>query len=328
MSAPEFEAEPSPIDGIIAESPAMKHALRQARRYTTTSLPILVSGATGTGKEIIARYLHWLRGEHLPYIDLNCAAFPRDMIESLLFGHRKGTFTGAYSDRQGLIEAAHGGTLYLDELCSLSLEGQGKLLRVMETKRNRRLGDAQSRPVSFTLIASVQHNPKELVAAKRLREDLYYRLSVCRIHLTPLRERPEDLTPLAELFAARYGKRLAPGAARALRDRAWEGNARDVFGAITRAALMSDEAVISREELEAAADDNGGLQAADDGGSPERRELLRLYIEHKGDTRAMAEALRVSRATVYRQLERHRIGPRRKGMGHGRQGEAGGGDGV
>lgn len=230
----------------------------------------------------------------------------------MLFGHGKGSFTGAHRDQPGLLEGAHGGTVYLDELCSLPLGGQAKLLRVVETMRNRRLGETLSRELSFSLVASVQEDPWHLVRTGALRRDLYFRLAVCRIHLPPLCERPEDVGPLAELFAARHGKQLSPGAARALQGREWPGNARELFGVIARAAIKADQAAISYEVLEAAANDTGAYLPGGQEGSPERRELLRLCLEYDWNTRAIAAARRVSRATVYRDLKRHRLEPRRR----------------
>ena len=147
---------PDADDRIVAASAAMQAALGLAKRYAQARCSVLVSGATGTGKEVLARYIHDVSGSTRPFIDVNCAALPREMLEGLLFGHRRGTFTGAVEHQRGLIEAAHGGTLYLDELCSLPSDCQAKLLRVLESRVVRRLGEEQSRAVDFQLVSSVR----------------------------------------------------------------------------------------------------------------------------------------------------------------------------
>ena len=234
-------------DGIIGTSPALRKVLEQITIVAPTSATVLVQGESGTGKELVARALHDRSGRrHRPLITVNCASIPRDLFESEFFGHIKGAFTNALRDRAGRFQAADGGTLFLDEVGEITIELQGKLLRVLQDGQFERVGDDMTRTVDVRVIAATNRDLEREVSAGHFRRDLYYRLSVFPIALPPLRERPEDITELAGHFvqvaARRYGKRaprLTVAAGRQLEAYSWPGNVRELQHVIERAVLLS-----------------------------------------------------------------------------------------
>ena len=229
---------------IIGRSLAIQRALGLADRYARSKLPILLLGATGTGKELFAQHIHRLSGRRGTVVDVNCAALPRDMVESLLFGHCRGAFTGAMTTTVGLVEQADGGTLFLDEVGSLPLELQGKLLRVLETGEVRRLGAGMKRQVDLRVIAAAQPDLNQAIGADRFRRDLFQRLAGVLIELPPLVDRPEDIVSLAEHFARLGGLVLEPGVEPVLRNYSWPGNARELRLAIERAGHLAENGTI------------------------------------------------------------------------------------
>lgn len=229
----EHQADMPSYRGIVGASSAMRHVFAWLRRLEGSLATVLVEGESGVGKERVAQALH--QGSQVaegPLVTLNCGAFPRELIASELFGHRRGAFSGAIDDRQGAFQCADGGTLFLDEIGELPLELQPMLLRAIELGEVRRIGDEQARHVSVRVVAATHRNLEAEVAAGRFRQDLFYRLAVVRLLVPPLRERPDDIAPLARHFAAKQGMALDDTTLAELRCRAWPGNARELKNAL------------------------------------------------------------------------------------------------
>ena len=293
----------APAVAIMGTSMAVRRAIGLVDRFARTQLPILVVGATGTGKELIAQRVHALSGRRGELVDVNCGALPGEMIESLLFGHRRGAFTGAVADSQGLIAQAHGGTLFLDELASLPLAGQAKLLRVLETREVRRVGDGAKVSVDFRLVAAVQEDLAVSAAKGAFRLDLAQRVSGVVVELPPLAERQEDIAPLAQHFAAMHGSALTRDALRLLMSHDWPGNVRELKVRIERAAIGSGRHLITAQELSEAMPGNGRhLDAGHDASA-----LVRACADAEWDAIRAAALLGISRATLYRRLKVHRL---------------------
>ncbi len=232
------------IPNLIAVSPMSLQVLQLARRAAKTSATILIGGESGTGKERLARYIHDMsvRSEK-PFVAINCAAIPETMLESILFGHNKGAFTGAISAQPGKFELAQGGTLLLDEISELPLNLQAKLLRVLQEKEVERLGSNQTIALDVRIIAASNKDLRKLVACGLFREDLFYRLDVLPMNWPALRERPEDIIPLANYFIERYasqqGYRLSERACQLLLSYEWPGNVRELDNVIQRSLIMA-----------------------------------------------------------------------------------------
>ncbi|MCA9263928.1 MAG: sigma-54-dependent Fis family transcriptional regulator [Planctomycetales bacterium] len=247
MSAPAPQTGP-PIPGIIGSSPAMEEVYRTTRRVAQSNASVLILGETGTGKELIASALHQLsRRAAGPLVRVNCGALTESLLESELFGHVRGAFTGAVNNRAGRFEAAHGGTIFLDEIDSTSLKLQVKLLRVLQEREFQRVGDTQTIRVDTRVIAASNRRLMEEVELGRFREDLYWRLNVIPIHLPPLRERREDLRALVTHFLNyynetndRYVSFINPDALAALEAYDWPGNVRELQNYIERAVVMAE----------------------------------------------------------------------------------------
>ena len=273
MSGPSYE-----FPGILGESPALRAALDQAARIIPhPHITALITGETGTGKELLARALHDHGPRRTgPFVDVNCAAIPDNLLEAELFGHEKGAFTDATSTKPGLFEIATGGTIFLDEIGHLPLALQGKLLRTLEERTVRRIGGTRSIPIDVRVVAATHVNLARAVRRGEFREDLYYRLNIVPIALPPLRARADDVVPLARQFLTRFaadygleGATFTPGAERALRSRSWPGNVRELRNAVERAVLLArgpvlDAATLSIEHDEtpaATGDGANGLKA-------------------------------------------------------------------
>jgi hydrogenase-4 transcriptional activator len=243
--------------GIVAASKAMRSVLDQIRRIRSSDVTVLITGESGVGKELIARAIHHESARRTKtFLPFNCAAVPSDLVESRLFGHRRGAFTGASSDRTGIARAAEGGTLFLDEIGEVSLEIQPKLLRFLQDHEIQPLGEDRPITVDVRVVAATNRNLEDFVAERRFREDLYYRLNVIRVNLPPLRERREDIKPLAERFLREVCERekrnaaLSPEAAERLENFAWPGNVRQLRNEIERAvAMVEDDGVVLPEHF-------------------------------------------------------------------------------
>jgi DNA-binding NtrC family response regulator len=239
-------------DGLVAESKAMRDILEVVRRVAGTDATVLIQGGTGTGKERIAKLIHYQspRGSR-PLQSINCAAFPETLLESELFGYEKGSFTGAQSRKIGLFEAASGSTLFLDEVGDMSLNTQAKVLRAIQEKEIRRVGGTAPISVDIRIIAATNQNLEENIRKGSFREDLYYRLKVIPVFIPPLSERKEDIRALAAFFLSRRGrsKKLSPAALSALEGYGWPGNVRELEAVIERVAILSPSDEIAEEDL-------------------------------------------------------------------------------
>ena len=263
-TARKIEKEPSlgllKDEFVVGNDPAMDEVLRLVRKVSTTDTTVLITGETGTGKELIARIIHdrsnrSSRSSH-PFIAINCAAIPDELTESELFGYEKGAFTGAVLSKPGRFELADKGTLFLDEIGTLSQKVQGKLLRVLQEKNFERVGGIKTITVDTRLIAATNTNLKAAVEEGRFREDLFYRLNVIQVNLPPLRERPGDILPLVDLFLKRFNQKMDKKVTELENDALtqllvyhWPGNIRELENAIERAVLMTDDSIIHLEDL-------------------------------------------------------------------------------
>jgi formate hydrogenlyase transcriptional activator len=251
-SVSQYEFSERRFEQIIGNSSALESALQKVERVAPTSSTVLIEGETGTGKELIARAIHNLSPRcGRPFVKLNCAAIPLDLLESELFGHEKGAFTGAIAQKIGRFEMAHTGTLFLDEVGDLPQALQPKLLRVLQEQEFERLGSGRTHAVDVRLVAATHCNLAEMVAANEFRNDLYYRLNVFPVVLPPLRERQEDVPALVkhfvEVFTRKIGKQISDIPAEtmsALMSHSWPGNIRELQNLIERAVILSDGGVL------------------------------------------------------------------------------------
>ena len=309
--------------GMVGRSVAMREVFSVLERVAPTDLTVLVTGETGTGKELVSRALHERSSRRdKPFVVFDCGAVARNLIESELFGHERGAFTGAVAPRAGVFEQAHGGTIFLDELGELPLELQPTLLRVLEQRQVRRVGDRKVRPVDVRVVAATNRDLEAEVAAGRFREDLYYRLNVVEVALPPLRDRPEDLPLLVEhlLRAAPMSHTvvgLSSGAADRFARWPWPGNVRELRNTLLRALPFCDGDRIDLALLPAAMQ-RPNVEPSDDVSLEQAREqavsrveqsyLKRLLERHDGDLDAVAAAAGMDRRALSRLLRRHKLG--------------------
>ncbi|MCP2500498.1 MAG: sigma-54 dependent transcriptional regulator [Deltaproteobacteria bacterium] len=321
----EIEKTARPEEILYASRP-MEEVVRTAGKVKDYDATALVTGESGTGKELVARLLHFGgRRKGKPFVAVNCGAIPETLLESELFGHRRGAFTEARSDRAGLIEEAGGGTLFLDEIGELPLPLQTKLLRFLQEGEIRRLGDTETRKVNVRLVAATARDLEREVAGGRFREDLFYRLNVIRIHVPPLRERRDDIPLLAKHFLShycgKYGKRemlLSTDALAAMTAHEWRGNVRELRNLMERCALLATGPEVTRAGLLAVWKGSGSHDGGETGPafeirvpvSPERpdlkaavreleRRLIRIALERTGGSRPKAaELLGISHPTL------------------------------
>src|SRR5215210_4659687 len=305
---------------LIADSPAMRPVLELVSQVGPSDANVLITGENGTGKEVIARTLHALSlRASKPMVTVNAGALAEGTFESELFGHVRGAYTDAKTDRVGRFELADGGTLFLDEIANVPVNLQPKLLRVLETGEFERVGSSQTRRVDVRVLSATNANLKEEAASGRFRQDLFFRLNTVEMHLPPLRERPEDIPALATHFlgrhAHRYRKELTgfePAALEALAAYAWPGNVRELDHVVQRAVLLARGAEVKAPDL-------GILQSAQGSGGAERRleemsleEVERLLIQKAlrrfgGNVSQAAEALGLSRSALYRRMQKYEI---------------------
>lgn len=250
---PGEEARPSDDGEFVTENPRMRALLEFARQVAKSHASILIQGESGTGKELLARYIHaHSRRSAGPFVAVNCAALPEGLLESELFGHERGAFTGAIVSKPGKFELAHGGTLLLDEISELPLALQAKLLRVLQEREVDRVGGKKPQPIDIRVIATTNRDLRAMARAGNFREDLFYRLNVVPLRLFPLRERAHDIEPLARAFFRTHGysqASLSAEAAAQLRSHSWRGNVRELFNVLERAAIVAQGGVIEVEHL-------------------------------------------------------------------------------
>jgi DNA-binding NtrC family response regulator len=301
---------------MVGRSEAMQEVYDAISRVAPTDATVLVTGESGTGKELAAETIHRLslRRER-PLLPLNCGAVSPNLIESELFGHEKGSFTGADRVRKGYFEQANGGTLFLDEITEMPLELQVKLLRVLETGAVTRVGGTAAIPVDVRVVAATNRDPRQAVEEQRLRDDLFYRLNVFPIELPPLRRREGDIDTLAEYFLQQLNretgssKRWSPAALERLRSNGWKGNVRELKNVVHRAFILADDtiqadALPAEEELALAPGGESMIQVSvgssiDD---VERRLILATLEQNGGDKKRSAEILGISLKTLYNRL--------------------------
>jgi two-component system response regulator GlrR len=304
---------------IVSRSPLMQSLLQQARAAARTDVSILIQSQTGTGKELLARAVHKASPRHdRPFLALNCAALPEPLLESELFGHNKGAFTGATRAHVGLFQAADGGTVFLDEIGDMPLSAQAKLLRVLEQHEIRPVGTTQTVKVDVRIIAATHQNLEQKAADGSFREDLYYRLNVVTLELPPLAERREDIALLAHHFreqlAAKHGKLMhgfSPGAMEAMVGAAWPGNVRQLLNVVEQCVVLSTTPLISRGVLERALRGKSDpLLAMDEARAQfERDYLVRLLQLTEGNVALAARLAERNRSEFYKLLQRHTLEP-------------------
>jgi len=301
--------------GVVAESPLMKSLLGELARLAVTDAPVLLTGESGVGKEVLADLLHrWSPRCAGPFMGVNISSLPESLTESELFGHKRGAFTGATQDRVGLIPAAAGGTLFLDEIGEAPLTLQPKLLRVLETREVVALGSEVVTPVDFRLVTATNRDLEVEIEAGRFRLDLYYRLAVVAVEIPPLRERPEDILPLARRFlSAESGAdiTLSPGAEAELLSRSWPGNIRELSNAMRRAAILAPGDRVLPEHLPPALPGAQRMRAAPVGTSLaelERKAIFSALERADGNRTRAAEELGISRRKLLYRLAEYREG--------------------
>jgi transcriptional regulator with PAS, ATPase and Fis domain len=314
--------------GIIGASPAILQAVDLAMRFAGGPMSILLIGATGTGKELFAQAIHRWSRRPGRLVDINCGGLPRELVEAELFGNARGAYTGAVLDRPGLLAAADRGTVFLDELTSLALESQAKLLRVLETGLVRRLGECTDRPVEFRLVGAAQPELVARVQSGQFRRDLYYRVTGVVIELPPLVERPEDIGHLAHHFARRFERVLHAEALGLLEGQPWPGNVRELRDVIQRAVWLSGGIGLDAGTIREAIPLGSAGRAIEAGGGGTKAiplhtraaNWLEAFCEGCGwDADVAAVRLGVSRATLFRLLRANGLSLRRNKATGGRK---------
>ncbi len=306
------------FDSIIGSSPGIQSSIQLARKVAVTDVSVLLTGETGTGKEVFAQAIHSGSNRRAyPFVALNCSAFSRDLLESELFGYKAGAFTGAMKEKKGLFEIANHGTLFLDEIGEMSYDLQAKLLRVLETGEYFMIGGTTPTEVDVRIISATNEDLPKEIAKGNFREDLFYRLSVFQIHLPPLRERQEDIIPLAKLFLARYSKKLnkkiegiSPSFIHALRKAEWRGNVRELKNVIERSCIVCDGKLTSEDlpmELQVYQDSDGSHADTMDLAAVEHRHIARVLAYAKGNKTKAARLLKIGLTTLYRKIEEYHI---------------------
>lgn len=313
----------TPSGEVVAQSPAMTRVLEEVSRIAPTDLTVIIQGESGTGKELIARRIHaFSQRRSEDFVAVDCGALPESLVESELFGHEKGAFTGAHQRKLGFFEVALGGTLFLDEIGNLTYAVQMKLLRAIQERRIRRVGGSKDIPFDARIIAASNVDLAQAVERGKFREDLYHRLNQFSIHLPPLRERPEDILPLARGFLKEANIQLkkgvrdfSPETAKLLQDHGWPGNVRELKNAVTRSVLLSDTIIepphLGREIHDAAPRPRRTVSLKDTGRTAasheEKRMILDTLRKFKGNKVKTAKALKINRMTLYLKIKKYGI---------------------
>ena len=309
---------------IVGKTPVMRALMEKIEKVAATPARVLITGENGTGKELVARALHRMSPRKL-FVEVNCAAIPGELIESELFGHMKGSFTGAVADRSGKFEQANKGTLFLDEVGDMSLAAQAKVLRVLQDNVITRIGGAKPISVDVRVIAATNKTLENEIAAGKFREDLYYRLNVVPIHVPPIRERREDIPMLAQYFASTLSARegipprtFTPDALERLSSLDWPGNVRELRNTVERLLILAPETQISARDIDRLA----GQRALDDAGlatltqcrtfeefkdAAERAFLLNKLREFDWNVSETARAVEMPRSNLYKKIERYSL---------------------
>ncbi|HEX7419624.1 MAG TPA: sigma-54 dependent transcriptional regulator [Thermoanaerobaculia bacterium] len=301
---------------IVGSSRAIQSVRDLIARVGPSTSNVLITGESGTGKELVARALHdAAENERAPFIAVNAAALPRDLMESELFGHVRGAFTGAHRDKPGYFELASGGTLFLDEICELPVELQPKLLRAIDQQEIYRVGATRPTKMKVRIVAATNRDPQREIAEKRFREDLYFRISVVQIHLPPLRERREDIPPLVEHLLGRLSRRMgrrttgvSNAALRALMSASWRGNVRELENVLERALLLTDHEQIDDLDLPA---ELAGMVKFNDSSDDlrasvrayEREHIRQVLVTTAGNREEASRRLGIDPSTLYRRMK-------------------------
>ena len=298
---------------IIGTSPPMQQVFRKIEKIAITDISVLITGETGTGKELIAREIH-TRSPRAgkPFITINCGAIPHNLLESELFGHVKGAFTGAVANKQGKFQAADTGTLFLDEIGEMPLELQVKLLRALQERIVFKVGDTRPEQVDIRILAATNRELDKEIAAGRFREDLYYRLNVVNLELPPLRERGDDVIVIARYLLSRYSreydvkvKGLSPNATVAIRKHNWPGNIRELENRIKKAIVLCDSTVLGPDDLGLTGDTLPQIMNLADAKEKFQREYINEVLAlNNGNRTKTARDLGVDPRTIFRHLEK------------------------
>ena len=310
------------FDSILGDSKALKAAVQLAQKVSVTDVPVLLTGETGTGKEVFAQAIHYnsKRGKQ-NFVAVNCSSFSKELLESEMFGHRAGSFTGALKDKKGLFEEANNGTIFLDEIGEMAFELQAKLLRILEIGEYIQIGDTKPTRVDVRIIAATNRNLPEEIVAGRFREDLFYRLSVFEIHLPPLRERSGDIKILAEAFVRKFSEKLSYSVTKmspeflvALSQQCWKGNIRELRNVIERSLIVCDGECLDVCDLPLEIQ-NSHYERSDEAAAPgsfelaamERRHIARVLEYTKGNKTETARLLKIGLTTLYRKIEEYKL---------------------
>ena len=306
-------------DPFVGSSRLIRELAEQAHKVAGCHSPVLILGATGTGKGVLARWLHAHSARaHEPFVDLNCAGLSRELLETELFGHQEGAFTGAIAAKSGLFEIADGGTIFLDDVGDMDPKVQPRLLKVLEERRFRRLGDLRDREVDVRLIAATYEDLNQLVQEKRFRSDLYFRINTLRLRLPPLSSRTEDIAPLCECILAMMAQKtgfprpsLAPAALKLLQEYSWPGNVRELRNVLERALVLGCGPILRPEHLSF---EQGVRFSSNDPGSLTLTDLEKLHIfrvlqEEHGRVPVAAKRLGIGRSSLYKKIKDYGIAP-------------------
>jgi len=301
---------------ILGDSPAIKEAVKIAQKIAPTDANVLLLGETGTGKEVFANVIHSSsRRSKNPFVAINCSAFPKDLLENELFGHRAGAYTGALKDKKGLIELANEGTLFLDEIGEMNIDLHAKILRVIENGEFIKVGDEKTSKANIRIIAASNRELKKEIEEGKFREDLFYRLNVFSIELPSLRERMEDIPVLADHFISIYAVRenkqdlsISKEALKLLSSYSWPGNIRELRNVMERAVILSDADIILSEhlpyEIQKQSDNSNNILSLS---SVEKKHIQKVLQHTKGNKTKAAEYLGIGLTTLYRKMEEYNI---------------------